>query len=130
MLPFFRRCLATQTHFVARVAQNRRVQGEEEPTIGHLLEQVRAWPSQDQRPFEVPASHGRPARRTTLQISLGPLTLLPPWNDPRGGIDPLPVWIVRVWERTPPEGEEALEWILVTSLDTSTCAQAWQRVDW
>ena len=106
MLPFFRSCLATQTHFLVRAAQNRRVQAEEQ-AIGHLLDQVRTWPSQDQRPFEVPASHGRQARQTTLQLSFGKATLLPPWNDPRGSKEPLPVWAVRVWECEPPAGEEA-----------------------
>lgn len=129
MLPFFRRCLSTQTHFVVRAAQNRRVQAAE-GEIGHLLDEVRAWPCQDQRPFEVPARHGRPARQTTLQLSFGPAPVLPPWNDPRGSADPLPVWMVRVWETTAPEGQEALEWSLLTSLETQTPGQAWQRVEW
>ncbi len=128
MLPCFRRCLATQTHFLVRAAQNRRIQAGEQ-AIGHLLYQVRTWPSQGQRPFEVPASHGRQARQTTLQISFGPATLLPPWNDPRGSNTPLPVWVVRVWEPEPAASEEALEWILLTSLETATCEHAWQRVN-
>ncbi len=129
MLPFLRRCLATRTHFVVRAAQNRRIQVGAQ-AIGHLLDQVRTWSSQGQRPFDVPASHGHQARQATLQISFGPATLLPPWNDPRGSKDPLPVWVVRVWEAEPPEGEEALEWILLTSLETATGEHAWQRVDW
>lgn len=91
---------------------------------------MRAWPSQDQQPFDVPGTHGRPARQTTLQLSCGPVTLLPPWNDPRGSKVPLPVWVVRVWESEPPSGEEALEWVLLTSLETTTCEHAWLRVDW
>jgi hypothetical protein len=128
-LPYFRKCWATQTHFVVRAAQNRRVQASEEE-IGHWLDQVRAWPSQGQRPFAVPASHGRRARQTTLQRRFGPATLVPPWNDPRGSKDPLPVWVVRVWESEPPAEEEALEWIVLTSLDTTTCEYARPRGDW
>src|SRR5947209_1238749 len=30
----------------------------------------------------------------------------------------------------PPEGVQALEWILLTSVPTMTVEQAWQRVDW
>lgn len=128
MLPFFRKCLATRTHVVVRAAQNRRIQAGEQ-AIGHLLDRVRDWPSQGQRPFDVPASHGRQARRTTLQISFGKATLLPPWNDPRGSTEPLPVWGLRVWETEPPAGEAALEWMVLTSLETATCEHAWQRVD-
>ena len=129
MLPFFRCCRSTQTHFVVRASQNRRIQAEEQ-AVGLLLDQVRAWPSQDQHPFDVPGTHGRRARQTTLQLSFGPVTLLPPWNDPRGSNTPLSVWVVRVWESEPPAGEEALEWVLLTSLETTTCEHAWLRVDW
>ena len=57
MPPFFRSCLLTQTHFVVRAAQNRCVRTAE-GEVGHLLDEVRAWPSQDQRPFAVPRRHG------------------------------------------------------------------------
>lgn len=72
LLPFFRTCRSTQTHFVVRAAQNRRVLGDE-AEIGHLLDRVRAWPSQGQHPFDVLASHGRQARQTTLQGCSRPL---------------------------------------------------------
>jgi hypothetical protein len=129
MFPFFRACLLTQTHFVVRAAQNRRVEAKEEE-IDHLLDQVRAWPSQDQHPFEVPTSHGRPGRETRLDSSFGQVSILPPWNDPRGSKEPLTLWVVRVWELEPPEGEEPLEWILLTSVQVNSSEQAWQRVDW
>jgi hypothetical protein len=129
LLPFFRCCRSTQTHFVVRAAPNRRMQAEEQ-AVGLLLDQVRAWPGQGQRPFDAPGTHGRRARQTTLQLSFGPVSLLPPWNDPRGSKVPLPVWVVRVWESEPPAGEEALERVLLTSLETTTCAHAWLRVDW
>jgi len=129
MFPFFRACLSKQTHFVVTAAHNRRIQAQKDE-IGHLLDQVRTWPSQNQRPFDVPASPGRAGRETTLQISFGQASILPPWNDPRGSKDPLSIWAVRVWEAEPPEGEEPLEWILLTSLPVNTSEQAWQRVEW
>lgn len=129
MFSFFRSCLSTQTHFVVRAAQNRRVEAQEEE-LGHLLDRSRAWPRLDQRPFEVPASHGRAGRETTLEISFGQESILPPWNDPRGNKDPLILWAVRVWEPEPPKGEKPLEWILLTSVEVCTSEQAWERVEW
>lgn len=129
MFPFFRACLSTQTHFLVRAAQNRRREKPEEE-IGKLLDQVRVWPSEDQRSFEVPAPHGRLGRETRLQMSYGPVTLLPPWNDPRGNKEPLKVWVVRVWEEEPPEGEDPLEWILLTSMEVSSSGQAWECAHW
>src|SRR5215469_1956104 len=65
MFPFFQACQATQTHFLVRAAQNRRVQ-QSEDEISYALTQARAWPSQASRPLEVPARHGRQARSTQL----------------------------------------------------------------
>src|SRR5437763_4983030 len=52
MFPFFQACQATQTHFLVRAAQNRRVEGNEEE-ITYSLMRTRSWPSQASRPFEV-----------------------------------------------------------------------------
>jgi len=101
-----------------------------EEEITYSLMRARSWPSQASRPFEVPTRHGRQARSTQLQLSFGQLTLLPPRHEPRAGKEPLPVWVIRVWEEQAPDGEEPLEWILLTSVPTTTLEQAWERVDW
>jgi Transposase DNA-binding/Transposase DDE domain len=129
MFPFFQACQATQTHFLVRAAQNRRVQ-ESEEEITYSLLRARSWPSQASRPFEVPARHGRKGRSTQLQLSFGQLTLLPPRHEPRASKEPLTVWVIRVWEEQAPDGEEPLEWVLLTSVPTTTLEQAWERVDW
>jgi hypothetical protein len=129
MFPFFHACQATQTHFLVRAAQNRRIE-ESEEEIRYSLDRARAFPSQASRPFEVPARHARQARSTQLQLACGQMTLLPPRHDPRESRDPLRVWVIRVWEEQAPEGEEPLEGILVTSVPTTTLEQAWERVEW
>jgi Transposase DNA-binding/Transposase DDE domain len=129
MFPFFQACRSTQTHFLVRAAQNRRVQ-ESEAEITYSLMRARSWPSQASRPFEVPARHGHKGRSTQLQLSFGQMTLLPPRHEPRAGKDPVTVCVIRVWEEQAPAGEEPLEWILVTSVPTTTLEQAWERVEW
>ena len=129
MFPFFQACQATQTYFLVRAAQNRRVERDEEE-IKYSLMRARSWLSQASRPFEVPPRHGRQARSTQLQLSFGQMILLPPRNAPRAGKDPVTVWVLRVWEEQAPDGEEPLEWILLTSVPTTTLEQAWERVDW
>jgi hypothetical protein len=84
MFPFFQASRSTQTHFLVRAAQNRRVQ-ESEEELSYALT--------------------------------------------RASKEPLTVWVIRVWEEQAPEGEEPLEWILLTSAPT-TLAEAWERVDW
>src|SRR5215831_17100760 len=50
MFPFFQACRLTQTHFLVRAAQNRRVQGQD-TAISYSLTQARSWPNQASRPF-------------------------------------------------------------------------------
>lgn len=129
MFPFFQACRSTQTHFLVRAAQNRRVQ-ESEEEITYSLTQARSWPSQASRVLELPARHGHQKRSAQLQLAFGQLTLLPPRNEPRASKEPLTVWVIRVWEEEAPEGEEPLEWVLLTSVPTTTLEQAWERVEW
>jgi hypothetical protein len=126
---FFEACQSTQTHFLVRIARTRRL-APEEADQQYLMEHIRAWQPSDSRPFQVPASHGRTARMTTVQLAFGPVTILPPRLEKRYGPNPLPLWAIRVWEEQSPEGEEPLEWLLLTSVPTETLEQAWQRVGW
>jgi hypothetical protein len=127
---FLHVCRSIDTHFVVRATQDRRVQTQR-GTLGSFFEQVRSQPRQDQRPFDLPARHGHKARSTTVYLSWTPLELLPPRHDPGlNKLPALPVWVIRVWEEGTPEGEEPLEWILLTSLVCTTSEQAWQRVEW
>src|SRR5438034_7836086 len=129
LFPFFQACQTTQTHFLVRAAQNRRVE-ESEEEIASSLTQARAFPSQASRVLELPARHGHQKRDAQLQLAFGQMTLLPPRHQPRAGKEPLTVWVIRVGEEQAPEGEEPLEWVLLTSVPTTTLEQAWERVDW
>lgn len=65
-----------------------------------------------------------------VQLAFSPLTVLPPRFEKRCGKEPLEMWAIRVWEEQTPAGEEPLEWILLTSVPTTTLQQAWERVEW
>lgn len=71
-------------------------------------------PAQGQRMVEVPAKPGHKVRQASVSLGFRAVTLPPPRNGRKAGKFPLLVWEVRVWEPDPPEGEEALEWILPT----------------
>jgi hypothetical protein len=77
--------LATQTHFLVRAFENRRIHPEEGAHT-YLLDSVRAWPQTASRPFQVPGSHGRTARSTVV----------PPRFEKRSSKEPLVVWAIRV----------------------------------
>jgi Transposase DDE domain len=129
MFPFFQACRATQTHFLVRAFENRRIEPEQQAQRD-LIDEIRSWSAQASRPFDVPASHGRTARSTVVQLAFGNVTVLPPRFEKRCSKEPLPLLAVRVWEEQTPAGEEPLEWLLVTSVSTTTLEQAWERVAW
>jgi hypothetical protein len=67
----------------------------------------------------------RPGRTAHLTIRTAPILVPPPRQDPRTHqCPPLTLWAVYVQEEQPPAGEEAVEWMLLTSLEAATLAQA------
>ncbi len=100
------------------------------PPALHLFEVVASWPAQATSTVEITASQKRKARTANVSLSWQPLRLLPPRGQESKGWHPLVVWVIHVWEPDPPEGVEALEWVLLSSLPTQTREQAEQRVDW
>ena len=120
-------CQRQRADFLIRAAQDRRVQ-RPDGSCDHLFSLARALPAQATRPLALPARPARPARPALLSIAWRPLCLLAP----RKGLRQPPVqgWVIRVWEATPPAGVEALEWVLLTSVPTTTLAAAWERADW
>lgn len=114
---FFRTCQKSKIEFLVRATRERRIQ-EADEHIGSLLSESRQWQSQAKCPFLLPASHGRKARQTELSLSFGPLTLLSPRNEPKALHEQMRLWVVRVWEEDAlrSEGEEPIEWILLTSV--------------
>ena len=73
----------------------------------------------------------RKARDATMGVSFAPVQIKPP-TEKKGnhGNEPLPMWVVRVWEVNPPVGQERLEWFLLTNEPVSTFEDAYRVVGW
>jgi hypothetical protein len=148
---FLRECLKQGCGFEVRVKHDRRVdlrveEAETLPPPGarrhgnqrpagqaaaqHLFAVVRSWPEQGRRTLKLDGNQKRKGREAQLCISWGKLRLWPPDGEAGKGERPLVVTVVRTWEPNPPEGVEALEWLLLTSVQTESEAQAWERVQW
>ncbi len=144
---FLRLCRELHCDFVIRAAQDRCVdllveQAERpvparshhaehpSPAAQHLFEVVESWPAQASSTVEIDASQKRKARTAKVLLSWQPLRVLPPRSQESHGWHPLVVWVIHVWEPEPPEGAEALEWVLLSSVPTQTFEDAQERVDW
>ena len=69
---------------------------------------------------------GQPARRAKLLISCGPVRVRAPERAGRvaGAGEPIDCWFIRIWEEDPPEGVEALEWVLYKDRPTESLNDA------
>ena len=116
--------------FVLRAKENRRLA---EPMGGeaYLFDAVRTIKAMGQRTLKVPASPGRKARTTQVQIAFTPVGIAPP-NRKSGDYAsvPLDLWAVRVWEPNTPADEEPLEWMLLSNDPVRTRQDAFERIDW
>ena len=73
----------------------------------------------------------RTARNAELAVAFAPVQIkLPGKKNGNYGDKPLKVWVIRVWEVAPPEGEERLEWFLITNEPVVTFEDAYRVVGW
>ena len=124
---FFAACRAAGADLLVRVAQDRRATTAD-GTATYVRQAAQALPPVAHRPKALAARRGEPARTAHLSIAWTALTVQPP-ADVRVQ-EPLPAWVVRVWEAVPPQGVTPLDWVLLTTVAVGTVAEAWERVGW
>lgn len=73
----------------------------------------------------------RRARDAEMAVSFAPIQIKPPsTKSGNHGDQPLAMWVIRVWEKNPPEGQERLEWFLLTNEPVGCFAAAYEVVGW
>jgi hypothetical protein len=89
---------------------------------------VRAAPPLGTRTLRLPKREGRPERQATLSVQTIGVELKPPFR--KGGRPaPVEVWAVRAVEVGAPDGQEPLEWVLLSSMAASSLEEACQILD-
>src|SRR5215210_463348 len=116
-------------HLVVRATHDRKVQSAE---AQYLHEAIERAPVPGAMEVAVPRSRTREERTATLVVQACTLNLVPPRNHlGRRDLSPVPVSVVRVreTEATTPEGEEPVEWMIITTVPVSTLAGAVEVVE-
>jgi hypothetical protein len=110
----------------ANRATQRRVAEEDEtrPLWDYLLTQ----PLAGSFALAIPSRGGRKARVAELELRHAPVSLQPPKR--LTGQPPIPLWAIHALEPAPPEGSEAVEWLLLTTVPTHTLEDAFERLSW
>lgn len=132
---FWQQCQERGYDFVLRVAQDRVIEippdeAPEEVTENHLKTLARALPAVAAHFLSIPAHHHHPKREAFLQMSFQKVLVQPPLHGVCLHKTALVAWVVRVWETHPPDGQEPLEWILLSTLPILFPADAWEVVKW
>lgn len=75
--------------------------------------------------------NARVARAANMALSFATVQINPPGKKHGNhGRNPLKVWVIRVWENDPPEGQERLEWFLITNEVVESFSDAYRVVGW
>lgn len=114
---------AAGVELLVRASWNRAVDSEQR----YLWETVRAAPVLGTVEVSVPRRPQEPMRRCTLALRSMPITLKPPQARKRLG--KVEVWAILATEATPPKGDP-IEWLLLTTVPTSSVDDAIERVHW
>lgn len=116
-------CRARNHGFLVRVNQDRVIldpsNGER---LGLVFEHIAGVEPLGGMYLDLRTRDGHKARRAQLLISCGRVRVRAPERPGRtaGTTEPIDCWFIRVWEPAPPEGVEALEWVLYTDQRTET----------
>ena len=82
------------------------------------------------RTITVPRGHGQAARSATLEVRWRAITIQAPKVGCKKGWPAVNLWAVWAHEPNPPEGVEAIDWMLLTNHPITRGEEAWQRVEW
>lgn len=78
-------------------------------------------------------SKGRKARTSQMEVKFGSFKMNPPRNNPKHKTETLPdihMCAIYTLEKNPPEGEDAVQWMLLTNQPVTTLTEACERVHW
>lgn len=82
------------------------------------------------RTIDVPRRHGQAARRATLEVRWSQITIQAPAVSCKKGWPCLSLWAVWAHEPNPPEGVEAIDWMLLSNRPIANAQEAWEKVQW
>ena len=117
--------LDNKHEFLIRARSNRYVN---EKGYRYLFEFGRALPTVEYTALEIKGNEVRKKRTAKLRIAFSSLHIDTPKNKPR--LLPLHCNLIHALEVNPPQGEEPLEWFLLTSLDVKNCSDALEKIKW
>ena len=117
--------------YLIRAKNDRRLDGED--AYDTISEALLAAPVIGTREVDIPGNGKRKTRTAIVEIRAVEVTIKPP-PKPRkartSASEPIAVNVVSATEAHPPEGSEAISWVLLTNLPVKNFGAAAEKVDW
>ncbi len=122
----FRLALSDRLHpkLLVRAEQDRRVKDTGAGLWPYMEKQAVAG----QRELDLPRTKGRAARHCVLEVRFARVELRAPKRN--AALGTLSLWAVYVVEVDAPSPKQAIEWMLLTTLEVKNFEQALEKVDW
>jgi len=120
---YLKECIDRNHSFLVRVNQDRVIlDPSNDERLGLVFEHIAGIEPCGGFYLDLRSRDGHKARRAQLLVSCGPVRVRAPERPgvAAGTNAPIDCWFIRVWEPFPPEGVEALEWVLYTHERTET----------
>ena len=124
---FFMKARELNAPILVRAAQNRIILEE----VGKLWDYMDSQPVAGVHTIEIPGKNSK--RKANLEIRFASVTIKPPGQLKRfykENIEPIVIDAVWVKEFNVSDGEEAIEWMLLTNEKVKTFSDALEKLDW
>ena len=135
----FRRSQAgRKAELLVRAKTDRCLEGTEQKLFAELgaaplAERISLSVPRQREHRSLPSAPGRPAlpaREAQVEIRFKEVTLSPPNTAQSRNLAPLKLWAVYLLEKHPPQGAQALEWLLLTTVEVRSLKQALKCIRW
>ena len=139
---FFKAAEKSGSAVLVRASQNRTVNRRSryaEKKVPKLWDHIMSKPIAGSYIVDISAQEktrhckGRIARTSQMEVRFGNFKMNPPRNNPKHKMEVLPniqMYAIHVLEKHPPEGEDAVEWMLLTNQPVTTFDDACERIRW
>ena len=117
---------SAEVEWLVRASWNRRVTHPE----GYLWDAMQSTAPMGITKLRIPGRGKRAERTAQMTIRCAPVRIRKPKSCKLKGYTEVDVYAVWAIELAPPHGEDAIEWMLLTSVPTHTMEQALERLSW
>jgi hypothetical protein len=123
-----------RARFLIRARTDRILVPEESAGFQSILEALGSAPVLGTQTVKIPGNGKRKARSADIEVRVAQVTIKAPqrrgYAKTSGSTQPISVNVIGATESAPPEGQEAISWVLLTNLPVPDFEAAAEKVQW